>query len=215
MGFLGFPSPLLGTCWPTCPTTACRAMNACRCTAAPADSICAQGRAQRGWLVEGPGDLGPRLATLGIFNTLLFSLLQPPKPSDLSIVCFTSGTTGKQRLLAHQPGLPAPFPGSLGSVADCRSLWCPLWDGLSFRRWVLPAAPRGQCYKHIIAQKGFSPSAASVSGIEEGVCSLVSENLVLSPTSTTCWGLRATPLNLYATTVASFSPLMRVVKGAQ
>lgn len=46
-----------------------------------------------GWW-GGPGVLGP---SLGFFNTRLFSPLQPPKPSDLSIVCFTSGTTGKWR----------------------------------------------------------------------------------------------------------------------
>lgn len=65
-----------------------------------------------GWW-RGPRTLSPWLATSGLFNTHLFSPLQPPSPSDLSIVCFTSGTTGKQKYPGHQPGPPAPFPGSL------------------------------------------------------------------------------------------------------
>uniref|UniRef100_A0A452RM86 Arachidonate--CoA ligase n=1 Tax=Ursus americanus TaxID=9643 RepID=A0A452RM86_URSAM len=39
----------------------------------------------------------------------------PPKPSDLSIVCFTSGTTGEQRCPDHQPGPPVAS-GGLGGV---------------------------------------------------------------------------------------------------
>lgn len=72
------------------------------------------------WLVGELRHLGPWLATLGLPNTLLFSPLQPPQPDDLSIVCFTSGTTGKQRHADPQPRLPAPFPGGL--AGDCWSL---------------------------------------------------------------------------------------------
>uniref|UniRef100_A0A452RLV0 Arachidonate--CoA ligase n=1 Tax=Ursus americanus TaxID=9643 RepID=A0A452RLV0_URSAM len=72
-------------------------------------------------LVEGSGGLGPWLATLGPFNSHLFSTLQPPKPSDLSIVCFTSGTTGEQRCPDHQPGPPVAS-GGLGGVD---SQWAP------------------------------------------------------------------------------------------
>lgn len=99
--------------------------------------------AQRGWLVEGPRGRGPWQATPGLFNTLL--PLQPPKPSDLSIVCFTSGTTGKQRHPGHQPGPPAPLPGSRGGVTAgvSSALWgtaepCPVPGS---RCWVPPAAP--------------------------------------------------------------------------
>lgn len=71
--------------------------------------------AQKGQVVEGSGGLGPWLATLGPFNSHLFSTLQPPKPSDLSIVCFTSGTTGEQRRPDHQPGPPITS-GGLGGM---------------------------------------------------------------------------------------------------
>lgn len=75
----------------------------------------AGGCAQKGLLVERPGDPGPWLATLGPLNSRLFSTLQPPKPSDLSIVCFTSGTTGEQRCPDHHPG-PQATSSSLGGV---------------------------------------------------------------------------------------------------
>ncbi len=32
---------------------------------------------------------------INIFDIILIFVLQPPKPEDLSIICFTSGTTGK------------------------------------------------------------------------------------------------------------------------
>ncbi len=32
---------------------------------------------------------------INIYDIILIFVLQPPKPEDLSIICFTSGTTGK------------------------------------------------------------------------------------------------------------------------
>lgn len=55
-------------------------------------------------------------------NIRLFSSLQPPRPDDLSIVCFTSGTTGKLRRRCSVPGCLA---------GDFRYLLCPLWGRLS------------------------------------------------------------------------------------
>ena len=142
LGFLGFSFSFLGTCLLTFPMTAFRAMHTCRHMPAPSRS------AHMGVCTEGLAGEGPRLGTLGLFNTLLFSPLQPPKPSDLSIVCFTSGTTGKQRLLAHQPGPPAPFPGSFGRVTETSPApsvgWAEPCPVPGSRLWVLPAAPSGQ-----------------------------------------------------------------------
>lgn len=81
-------------------------------------------------LVEGPRALGPWLAILGLFNAHFFSTLQPPKPSDLSIVCFTSGTTGEHRHPDHQPGPPTAFSPQPW-WGRCRGLWCTPWPGLS------------------------------------------------------------------------------------
>lgn len=124
LDFLSFFSPFLGTCLPTLLTTA-RAYTNADTYSHPHTAHTHSGSAQRGWLVEGSRDLGAWLATLGLFNTRLFSPLQPPKPSDLSIVCFTSGTTGKQRHPTHQPGPPALVTGNLGEVtAEVSSALC-------------------------------------------------------------------------------------------
>lgn len=79
----------------------------------------ADGGAQGSWALAG---------LWGRFNTCLFSPLQPPKPSDLSIVCFTSGTTGKQRHSGHQPG-HLHLSQQLWWGA-WRGLWCPVWARL-------------------------------------------------------------------------------------